>query len=349
MLCSAIVLFKFIKDKDVFERYYKQHLAKRLLHARTLSDDAERSMLSKLKMECGLQFTSKLEGMFIDMKVSKEMSNEFHALDDLPMAHLLQVNVLTSTYWPSPTTMQQQQPVVTACQVSPELTLLMNRFEQFYLARHNGRRLAWQWNQGTADMRAHFGPKKYELNVTTMMMVVLLCFNEHQDDYISYAFLKEATDLPDLELCRTLQSLACGKHKVLVKEPKSKEVAKTDRFIINSSFTSPLHKVRIPLISLTSSSSSAATGEVLESEQSLKDTREKVDQDRRYQIEAAIVRVMKTRRTLSHAELIAEVTRLLQPRFQVDPQMAKKRIEALIEREYLERSAENHSVYHYLA
>jgi len=65
-------VFRFISEKDVFERYYKNHLAKRLLHNRSVSDDAERGMLAKLKVECGFQFTQKLEGMFHDMKLSNE-------------------------------------------------------------------------------------------------------------------------------------------------------------------------------------------------------------------------------------------------------------------------------------
>jgi cullin 3 len=70
-LSSVITLFRFIKDKDVFESYYKQHLQKRLLAGRSVSDDAERSMISKLKAECGPQFTSKMEGMFNDLAMSK--------------------------------------------------------------------------------------------------------------------------------------------------------------------------------------------------------------------------------------------------------------------------------------
>jgi hypothetical protein len=47
----------YITEKDVFERHYKDHLAKRLLHGRSVSsDDAERGMLAKLKIECGFQF-----------------------------------------------------------------------------------------------------------------------------------------------------------------------------------------------------------------------------------------------------------------------------------------------------
>lgn len=57
----------------MFEKYYKQHLAKRLLAGRSLSDEAERSLLVKLKTECGYQFTSKLESMFTDIKTSRDM------------------------------------------------------------------------------------------------------------------------------------------------------------------------------------------------------------------------------------------------------------------------------------
>lgn len=64
-------------EKDVFERYYKGHLAKRLLHGRSVSDDAERGMLAKLKVECGYQFTQKLEGMFHDMKLSNDTMHAY--------------------------------------------------------------------------------------------------------------------------------------------------------------------------------------------------------------------------------------------------------------------------------
>lgn len=66
-----MALFRHLQEKDVFEKYYKQHLAKRLLGGRTVSDDAERGMLVKLKTECGYQFTSKLESMFTDIRTSR--------------------------------------------------------------------------------------------------------------------------------------------------------------------------------------------------------------------------------------------------------------------------------------
>ena len=62
------------QGKDVFEAFYKKDLAKRLLLARSTSIDAEKAAISKLKAECGSQFTSKLEGMF---KVCPHRATEF--------------------------------------------------------------------------------------------------------------------------------------------------------------------------------------------------------------------------------------------------------------------------------
>ena len=77
VLDKTMVLFRYVQEKDVFERYYKQHLAKRLLLNKSVSDDSEKNMISKLKTECGCQFTSKLEGMFKDISVSNTMMEEF--------------------------------------------------------------------------------------------------------------------------------------------------------------------------------------------------------------------------------------------------------------------------------
>lgn len=50
ILDKAMVLFRFMQEKDVFERYYKQHLGRRLLSNKSVSDDSEKNMISKLKV-----------------------------------------------------------------------------------------------------------------------------------------------------------------------------------------------------------------------------------------------------------------------------------------------------------
>ena len=74
----------------------------------------------------------------------------------------------------------------------------------------------------------------------------------------------------------------------------------------------------------------------------------RVEEDRSIAIEAAIVRIMKAWKTLAHRRLIAETLSQL-AFFKPNPRDVKKRIEALIDREYLERNAENNTSYNYLA
>ena len=73
-----------------------------------------------------------------------------------------------------------------------------------------------------------------------------------------------------------------------------------------------------------------------------------VTQDRSIAVEAAIVRVMKARKELEHTELMQEVMQVLQG-FKPAPKLIKARIENLLERDYLEREADNPSLYKYVA
>ena len=66
-----------MQGKDVFEAFYKKDLAKRLLLGRSASTDAEKNMITKLKTECGSQFTNKLEGMFKDVDLSRDIMMSF--------------------------------------------------------------------------------------------------------------------------------------------------------------------------------------------------------------------------------------------------------------------------------
>lgn len=77
LLNFQMVVFKYIEDKDVFQKFYSKMLAKRLVQHMSASDDAEASMISKLKQACGFEYTSKLQRMFQDIGVSKDLNEQF--------------------------------------------------------------------------------------------------------------------------------------------------------------------------------------------------------------------------------------------------------------------------------
>ena len=49
VLDKVMMLFRYLQEKDVFEKYYKQHLAKRLLSGRTVSSWTVHSLMFTLK------------------------------------------------------------------------------------------------------------------------------------------------------------------------------------------------------------------------------------------------------------------------------------------------------------
>ncbi|XP_022258155.1 cullin-3-A-like isoform X2 [Limulus polyphemus] len=367
VLDKTMVLFRYLQEKDVFERYYKQHLAKRLLLNKSVSDDSEKNMISKLKTECGCQFTSKLEGMFKDMSVSNTMMEEFKNRVQTCGTFLygvdLNVRVLTTGFWPT-------QAATPKCNIPIAPWKAFEAFRLFYLGKHSGRQLTLQPQLGWADLNAvfygprkedsesrdgpasstsspspgpsmsgrHTGPRKHIIQVSTYQMCVLMLFNNR--DRLSYDEICSETDIPEKDLIRALQSLAMGKatQRILIKNPKTKEIEPVHTFIVNDSFTSKLHRVKIQAV--------AAKGE---SEPERKETRCKVDEDRKHEIEAAIVRIMKARKRLQHNVLVTEVTEQLKSRFYPSPVVIKKRIEGLIEREYLARTPEDRKMYSYVA
>lgn len=330
---KTIMVFRFLTDKDIFERYYKGHLAKRLLLGRSVSDDAERGMLAKLKVECGYQFTQKLEGMFHDMKISSDTMQAYqkHLENTTAPEVEISVIVMTSTFWPMSYS-------AASCKFPDLLIKASKSFEQFYLSRHSGRRLTWQPSLGNADVRVTFNSRKHDLNVSTFALVILLLFQDLKlDDFLTYQEIKDATTIPDIELQRHLQSLACAKYKILKKHPPGRDINPQDSFSFNADFSAPLQKIKISTVASR-----------VENTDERKETKDRIDEERRHQTEACIVRIMKDRKHMTHQDLVNEVTRQLSSRFLPDPLNIKKRIEGLIEREYLERCGDRKS-YNYVA
>ncbi|KAJ7788438.1 Cullin family-domain-containing protein [Mycena olivaceomarginata] len=112
-LNRVMVLFKYLEDKDVFQTFYATKLSKRLIYGVSASDEAEASMISKLKEACGFEYTNKLQRMFTDMSLSKDLTDSFKERmaqnhDDMTL--------------PAPT---------------------FERFTRYYQTKHSGRKLTW--------------------------------------------------------------------------------------------------------------------------------------------------------------------------------------------------------------
>ncbi|KAG4956701.1 hypothetical protein JHK85_043081 [Glycine max] len=324
---KVVKLLAYISDKDLFAEFYRKKLARRLLFDKSANDDHERSILTKLKQQCGGQFTSKMEGMVTDLTLAKENQTSFEEyLTNNPNADPgidLTVTVLTTGFWPSYKSFDLNLPA--------EMVRCVEVFKEFYQTKTKHRKLTWIYSLGTCNISGKFDPKTVELIVTTYQASALLLFNS--SDRLSYSEIMTQLNLSDDDVIRLLHSLSCAKYKILNKEPNTKTISSTDYFEFNSKFTDKMRRIKIPLPPVDEK----------------KKVIEDVDKDRRYAIDASIVRIMKSRKVLSYQQLVMECVEQLGRMFKPDVKAIKKRIEDLISRDYLERDKDNANLFRYLA
>jgi len=321
-LNKVMILFKYIDDKDVFQTYYTTKLSKRLIHGVSASDEAEASMISKLKEACGFEYTNKLQRMFTDMSLSKDLTDQFKERmqqnhDDMDLTFTIMV--LGTNFWPlTPTNNEFIIPT--------DILPTYERFTKYYQQKHSGRKLTWLWNYSKNELRTNYLNQKYILMTSSWQMAVLLQYNKN--DTLSLEELAAATAISKEYLKQVLAVLV--KAKILINE-------ETDQYDLNPSFKSK--KIRINLNTPIKAEQKAESTDVLKI----------VDEDRKYVIQATIVRIMKARKTMKNQLLIQEVIAQISQRFTPKLPDIKKAIDHLLEKEYIERVEGTRDTFAYVA
>ncbi|XP_042672722.1 cullin-2 isoform X1 [Centrocercus urophasianus] len=331
-LTSFITVFKYIDDKDVFQKFYARMLAKRLIHGLSMSMDSEEAMINKLKQACGYEFTSKLHRMYTDMSVSADLNNKFNnfiknqdTIIDLGIS--FQIYVLQAGAWPL-----TQAPSSTFA-IPQELEKSVQMFELFYSQHFSGRKLTWLHYLCTGEVKMNYLCKPYVAMVTTYQMAVLLAFNNSET--VSYKELQDSTQMNEKELTKTIKSLLDV--KMINHDSDKEDVEAESTFSLNMNFSSKRTKFKI------------TTSMQKDTPQEMEQTRSAVDEDRKMYLQAAIVRIMKARKVLRHNALIQEVISQSRARFNPSISMIKKCIEVLIDKQYIERSQASADEYSYVA
>ncbi|PIK35982.1 putative cullin-3-B isoform X2 [Apostichopus japonicus] len=222
----------------------------------------------KFRLEAISETRSKEDSSVRDKTQFDSFNNKVYGVD-------LNVRVLTTGFWPTQASAKQ-------CGIPAAARLAFEAYKRFYLSKHTGRQVSLQPQLGSADLNAvFFGAKKesgktderrHIIQVSTYQMCILMLFNTREQ--WTYEEISQETDIPNKDLIRALQSLALGKptQRILVKEPKGKEIENSHIFTVNDQFTSKLYRVKIQTV--------AAKGE---SEPERKETRTRVDEDRKHE------------------------------------------------------------------
>lgn len=304
-------LFILMDDKDLFKEHYKELLAKRLLNNRHHDLEQEKSLIQNFKIISGHNFTIELEGIISDITLeTKQLAN---------YPYEFSTRVLSCGYWPTYITLNPNLP--------PSMAQYIEDYTEFHKKENNSLKLTYAHTVGTCEIKMFFQKKNYILSMTPIQAIIVLLFD--QEKSYTYIEVLELSGLSKPVLNQVLGSLCFSKKKLLKKTPVSKKFKDEDILEFNSNFRSKLIKIKFPSINLKKT----------------KKIKEKVSINRDNTIEATIVRIIKTKKIMEHSKLIPEVANQIRI-FQPSIKHIKQRIEALIEREYLERTDKG---YEYLA
>lgn len=336
-------IFKYLEDKDIYQKFYSKYLAKRLITNKIISEEAENSMVSKLKSLCGMEYTARFQTMTKDLTSSRELVAKYKLSTQgkNTSASGFDILVLTSGSWPIQATPASELilPV--------ELLNFANLFTAFYLGNSQGRKLTWLHNMSYGDLTANYikspdGKRtKYVFQASGIQMVILLAFN--QSESLSLTDLEQTTGIKPDQLKPQMELLV--KMKIL-KQQKSAEptngttthvAAASPVFTLNTKYS--YKKLKVNINQPIKSEVAAESSELVKS----------AEEDRTFAIQATIVRIMKSRNVLTHALLVAETITQCSKYFTPKVPAIKKNIDLLIEKEYIKRSEGKRDEYTYVA
>ncbi|KAI6215273.1 hypothetical protein M3Y94_00366500 [Aphelenchoides besseyi] len=331
---EAVIVFRFVKDKDAFLKIYQRLFSTRLLSKFTSSMEMESLMIEKLREACGHDYTNKLVRMYTDYENSKQLTEEFYKQhDNCEQKHSREdeFTVIQTCAWPISCSRDDQHmsSFVVPTWISPA-----DCFKKFYEEKYNGRILNFAYHVSTADVGVNVGQRNCTVTMTLPQVVLLL--NYQSENQFTIGQLAEGSGLSFETTCNCLKALI--DFKILhVKAARSAYTPETS-VEINLEFQAQRSRVHLqpPIINSRTQEGNPVP------------THRETLQDRKVAVECAIVRAMKTQKVLHHRELIESVLMMTKSRFVPEISFLKTCIEGLIDKHFIQRT-DNVDEYEYLS
>ncbi len=244
ILNEVMTIFKYIEDKDVFQKFYSKTLAKRLVNGTSSSMDAETSMISKLKDASGFEYTNKLQRMFQDMQTSKDLNIAYSDWRDGNLEKEDRKDEIDAFYQILGTGFWPLTPPTTPFIPPTAIVKTYERFQNFYNAKHGGRKLTWLWHLCKGEIRANYikqGRVPYTFQVSTHQMAIMLMFND--SDTVQYDDIAETTKLEKATLDPSIGIMI--KAKILTSNPDGAVPQSGTSFSLNHGFKHKKVKVNL--------------------------------------------------------------------------------------------------------
>jgi len=239
------------------------------------------------------------------------------------------IKVLTQSSWP--------QNLFIEGTFHSSLKVYMEKIAAFYRDQNAGRKILWSINRGDAELRKTYPSGKTYKFLTTTLQANMLLNLESENSSMAFKDLRAKLGFDNnrtiWEELRPLVKLNILKRQKTITKPEEERLPPDDAEIIsvNSEFTSNKNNILCIV---------RVTGKKKEDPNKPSVIDEDVFKEREFALDASIVRIMKSRRELVLNDLQEEVKKII-TLFTPDPKLVKKRVESLIEREYVVRDEDN--------
>jgi len=262
------------------------------------------------------------EAMIKCIYTSTEQWNKFTKEVPIDFGFQIKLDSLPASTWPA-----RGDTIA----VPAQILKFCHDYQQHYTEQHDHRILTFDPMYSTASLQVTFGVKTYQLRVNFYQMSVITLYNVTK--YLTFAEIRNATKIDNITLIDIMESLTGLNYNILtIKFNTFKKFDYlTDTYEWNDEFKSK--KRRIDLLHVY---------------YSLIQHKPEYDSLVRL-IEAAVVRLMKKNKSMHFRELYTEVKEVLKCRMSVTLIDVKKRIEGLIDRGFMERDSNDHTLFHYIA
>lgn len=320
-----MILFKYIGNKDLFENCFIKKLCVRCLFDLNKSEEAQNYLIEQLKKECGPYFVSKSQEMISDVKASQEMSQSFNDLQKKEKENNNDINipinyfVLSNYTWPI-------DKLISGEIQNFDINKKEKKFFEFYRKKNSGKSLFWHlpYCFGEIEMKTKDDLSPIKIIGNGVHIAILKCFTKS----ILSLSLKDIIKKTKIE-----KEIIQKNIKKLVNKNILKYEDNT--YVINLFLNKNEDINEILLIDYDEQ----------EEENNNEENEDKGVEERKWVIEAYIMKILKQKKAMKKKELIATVNEKMP--FEEKEEIINKRIEQLINNRYLSKDNEDPSLIKY--
>ena len=326
-----MILFKYIGDKDLFENCFIKKLCIRCLFDLNKSEEAQNYLIEQLKKECGPYFVSKSQEMISDVKASKEMSQMFNSLqmkdkkEDNDINIPINYFVLSNYTWPI-------DKLISGEINNFDINKSEKKFFDFYHKKNSGKSLFWHlpYCFGEVEMKIKDDLPPIKIIGNGVHIAIMKCFS------------KSIISLPLKDIIKKTK-IEKDVIQKYIKKLVSKNILK---------YENNIYMVNLFLNKSENENGKGNINEITlidydeqEGDNNNEQSEDKGIEERKWVIDAYIMKILKQKKVMKKKELIVTVNEKMP--FEEKEEIINKRIEQLINNRYLSKDNDDPSLIKY--